>query len=56
MTIKTVFLYGIAALALIALASPLPDVATLLAVILIVGVVLNNWQDYAPYFQGGGAS
>jgi hypothetical protein len=51
-TLKEVVLYGVAALALIALAAPAPDVATLLVVILIAGVLLNNWGDYASLFGG----
>lgn len=43
---KGVIYWGVAALALTALAGPLPDVATLLVVILIAGVVLNHINDY----------
>lgn len=48
--IKYVFYWGIAALALIALAGPMPDVATMLALVLIVGVVLTHYQDYVGLF------
>ncbi len=51
-TLKEVVLYGVAGFALIALAAPAPDVATLLVVILITGVLLNNWTDYASLFSG----
>lgn len=44
--IKVFFYYGIGALALIALANYQPQLAILLAVILIVGVLLTHWQDY----------
>lgn len=43
---KGVVYWGVAALALVALAGPLPDIATLLAVILIAGVALNHINDY----------
>lgn len=49
LTIKQTFYWGIAALALIALAAPYPDVATGFAVLLIVGVLLTHWKDYATY-------
>lgn len=52
MNIKEVFLYGVGALALIALAGPFPDAATMLALILIAGVVLANAQDYANLISG----
>ena len=44
--VKYVFYWGIAALALIALAAPYPDIATMFVVILIVGVVLTHYKDY----------
>jgi hypothetical protein len=46
MTAKQFFLWGVASVALIALAAPYPDLATGLVVLLIVGVLLNNWQTY----------
>lgn len=46
MTAKQFFYWGIGAIALIALAGPLPDLATALVVLLIVGVLLTHWQDY----------
>jgi uncharacterized membrane protein len=49
--IKTFFFYGIGALALIALAEYQPQLAVLLAVILIAGVVLTHWQDYTSLFN-----
>lgn len=45
--IKTFFYYGIGALALIALADYQPQLAILFIVILIAGVVLTHWSDYA---------
>ncbi len=48
-TAKQVFYWGIAALALIALASPYPDLATGFTVLLIAGVLLTHWKDYQAY-------
>ena len=48
--IKHVFYWGVGAIALVALASPYPDLATMLALILIAGVVLTHAQDYAALF------
>lgn len=50
---KTFLFYGVSALALIALADFLPKAAIMLAIILVVGVLLTHWQDYAPYLRGG---
>jgi len=49
--IKTFFFYGISALALIALANYMPKVAIMFAFLLIVGVLLTHWSDYAGYLQ-----
>lgn len=49
--VKQVFYWGIASMALLALAGPAPDVATGLAFLLIVGVVLTHWRDYAGYLK-----
>jgi uncharacterized protein YhhL (DUF1145 family) len=46
-SIKNVFYWGVAALALVALAAPYPDLATSLVVLLMVGVVLTHGADYA---------
>ena len=43
---KHFFYWAVAGLALVALAAPYPDLATMLVVILIVGVVLHHYQDY----------
>lgn len=43
--IKYMIYWGVAALALIALAGPAPDVATLLAVILLVGVAAGHASE-----------
>jgi hypothetical protein len=49
--VKQVFYWGIASMALLALAGPLPDVATGFAVLLIVGVLLTHWNDYKSYLH-----
>lgn len=47
---RQIILWIIGALALIALAGPAPNIATLLVVIIIVGLVLYHWNDtYAAY-------
>lgn len=48
--IKYVFYWGVAALALVALAGPAPDLATMLVLVLIVGVVLTHYQQYVALF------
>lgn len=50
-TIKDFFYFGVASLALIALASPFPEFATFLVVILIVGVVLTHVGTFTPYLK-----
>lgn len=50
LTVKQTFFWGISALALIALASPYPDVATGFTVLLIVGVLITHYKDYQSYF------
>lgn len=43
-------LWFLGAVALLALAGPAPDIATLIVLILIVGLLLAHWQDtYAPF-------
>lgn len=49
-TVKQVFYWGISALTMIALAGPMPDVATGLVLLLIVSVALIHWQDFQVYF------
>lgn len=44
-----VFLWILGALALVALAGPAPNIATLIVVILIAGLLLAHWEDYAKY-------
>ena len=44
-----VVLWFLGAMALLALASPAPNVATMIVVILIVGTLLNNWSTYRSY-------
>lgn len=46
-SIKSVFYWGVAGLALVALAGPAPDLATILVLVLITGVVITHAQDYA---------
>jgi hypothetical protein len=50
-TVKQTFYWGIAALALLALAAPYPDVATGFTVLLIAGVLLTHWSDYAGFLK-----
>lgn len=42
----TVLWWGVAAIALIALAAPFPNLATMFVVLLIVGDVLINYKSY----------
>lgn len=43
------FLWFLGAVALIAIAGPAPNIATLLILIIIVGVLLGHWSDYAKF-------
>jgi hypothetical protein len=45
-TLKHFFYWCVGGLALIALADPYPDMATMLVVLLIVGVLLNHYKDF----------
>lgn len=47
--LKQTFYYGIAGMALLALAGPYPRVATGFTVLLILGVLLTHWHDYVGY-------
>lgn len=49
-SVAYVFYWGIAAVALLALAAPFPNMATAIIAILIVGTVLINYQDYQKLF------
>lgn len=51
MNIKHFFYWGGAGVALFALADPFPDLATMLVVIIMVGVLLRHWKDYASYIN-----
>lgn len=52
---KTV-LWFLGAVTLIAVAGPAPNVATMIVVILIVGLLLAHWNDtYSKFFQMKGA-
>ena len=48
--IKYVFYWGVGAIALVALAGPYPELATMLVLVLIVGVVLTHYKDYIGLF------
>src|SRR5438876_246931 len=45
----TVVLWFLGAMALVALAGPAPNIATMIMVLLIVGILLKNWTIYAGY-------
>jgi hypothetical protein len=49
-SLKYVFYWFIAALALVALAGPYPDMATGFTVLLIVGVLLTHYKEYTALF------
>lgn len=49
-SVAYVFYWGIAAIALLALAAPFPNMATAIISILIVGTVLINYPDYQKLF------
>lgn len=55
-TLKQTIYWGVAALALLMLADPLPDVATMFAVLLIIGVLLTHWSDYASLLTPPGST
>lgn len=44
-----IVLWFLGAVALIALADPAPQVATMIMVLLILGTLLNNWPVYKTY-------
>lgn len=46
-TLKQFFYWGAGAVALVALAGPQPELATALVVLIMVGVVLTHYQQYA---------
>lgn len=48
-SLKTFFYYGVGILALLALASYEPMAAIFFVFLLIAGVLLTHWQDYAPF-------
>lgn len=45
----TVVLWFLGAMALLALASPAPNIATMIVVLLIVAALLQNWGVYGSY-------
>ena len=51
-TWHTAVLWFLGAMALIALASPAPGIATLIVIILIIGLLLVHWQDTYAKFLG----
>lgn len=48
-TIKQTFYWGIAAIALVALAAPFPGFATGLTLLLIFGVLVTHYSTYLSY-------
>lgn len=44
-----VVLWFLGAVALLALADPAPQIATALVLLIILGVLLNNWNIYKSY-------
>ena len=44
-----VVLWFLGAVALLALAEPAPNIATMIVLLLIVAVLLNNWTVYKSY-------
>lgn len=50
-SLKMVVYWGVAALALVALAGPYPDLATGFTVLLIIGVLLTHYQEYIGLFS-----
>ena len=44
-----VVLWFLGGVALIALADPAPQIATVLVLLIILGVLLNNWNTYKAY-------
>jgi hypothetical protein len=53
MQLKTYLYYGVAALALIALAGYLPKVAIMFTILLIAGVALTHSNDIKSILSGG---
>lgn len=51
-TLKHFFYWAVGGLALIALADPYPDMATMLVVLLIIGVLLTHASTYISFVQG----
>lgn len=45
-----VLLWFLGALAMLALASPAPNIATMIVLLLIAGVLLTNWPTYKAAF------
>lgn len=56
-TTREVILWIIGALALLLLAGPAPNIATMILVIIIAGLVLYHWSDtYRAYLTGAAGS
>lgn len=51
MNLKKLIYFVVAALSLVALAGPMPDVATGFMVLLLLGTVITHYKDLAPYFS-----
>lgn len=51
MNVKHFFYWTAGGVALFALAAPFPDLATMLVVIIMVGVLLAHWKDYLAYIN-----
>ncbi len=45
----TVVLWFLGAIAMLALADPAPQIATMLVLLIILGTLLNNWSIYKSY-------
>lgn len=45
--ISFIWYWGVGGIMLLALAAPAPNIATMIMIILIAGVVLINWSDYS---------
>lgn len=51
MNIKHFFYWVASGIALIALAGPEPDLATMLVVLIIIGVILRHYKEYFSYIN-----
>jgi len=51
-----VIMWFLGAIILLTLADPWPKFTTWLVVLIIAGVILNNWSAYQQYFSSSGSS